>query len=114
MARTNRTPRSSREIGEEIAKLQSELEKARQAEKAEVVAKIRVAVEHYGITAAEIFSATGKSSRKAKAGVKPKAKVAAPVKFKDDAGNTWSGFGRKPKWFADLIAAGKTEDELRA
>lgn len=114
MARTKRTSRSSQEIGEEIAKLQSEMEKARQAEKAEVVAKIKVAVEHYGITAADIFSATGKSGRKAKAGVKPKAKVAAPVKFKDDAGNTWSGHGRKPKWLADLIAAGKTEDELRA
>lgn len=112
MARTKRT---SQQIGEEIARLQSEMEKAREVEKAEVVAKIKVAVEHYGITAADIgFSALGKTSPKPKAGVKPKAKTAAPAKFKDDAGHTWSGYGRKPKWLIDLLAAGKTEDKLRA
>ena len=25
---------------------------------------------------------------------------------------TWSGRGRKPRWFVDALAAGKTEDDL--
>ena len=38
---------------------------------------------------------------------------AAPVpKFRDDAGNTWSGRGPKPGWFKAAIAAGKTAEEL--
>ena len=31
-----------------------------------------------------------------------------------DAGQTWSGRGRQPKWVADALAAGKTLDQLRA
>lgn len=116
MARTKRSARTSQEIGEEIAKLQSELERARQDEKAEVIAKMKVAVAHYGITAADMgFTSAGKRALKAngaKGAIKPK-KAAAPAKFKDDAGNSWSGFGRKPKWYVDALAAGKTADELR-
>lgn len=115
------TKRTSQQIGEEIAKLQTEMEKALAAEKADVVAKIKTAVAHYGITAAEIglgSAGKGKSAAKAKGGskakVKAKVKAEPRVKYKDDAGNVWSGYGPKPKWFVDALAAGKTADELRA
>ena len=29
-----------------------------------------------------------------------------------NASETWSGRGRKPKWFAEALAAGKTPDDL--
>jgi DNA-binding protein H-NS len=46
---------------------------------------------------------------------KPAVKKAAPVvKFKDDAGHTWSGMGPKPKWLKDALDAGKTLQELTA
>lgn len=116
------TKRTSQQISEEIAKLQTEMEKALAAEKADVVAKIKVAVAHYGITAAEIGLAPvggkGKRAAKAQGNAKPKVpakdKPAPRVKYKDDAGNAWSGYGPKPKWFVDALAAGKTADELRA
>jgi DNA-binding protein H-NS len=36
------------------------------------------------------------------------------AKFKDDAGNAWSGRGPRPAWFKKAIAAGKTPEELTA
>ena len=41
-------------------------------------------------------------------------KAPAVVKYKDDTGHTWSGFGPKPGWFKDALAAGKTLEELAA
>ena len=32
----------------------------------------------------------------------------------DDAGHTWSGFGPKPGWFKQALAAGKTPESLAA
>ena len=57
--------------------------------------------------------------RKARTGV-AKAKdsktqrAAGRIKYKDDAGHTWSGYGPKPKWFTEALASGKTEADLRA
>ena len=42
------------------------------------------------------------------------AKKVLPPKFKDDAGNTWSGRGSQPRWLKDALAAGKKLEELRA
>lgn len=112
MARNKRT---LKEINEEIAKLQAEADSLREAEKAEVVARIKEAVVFYGITAADIgFSASGGKGRKAKGGVKSTAGTATRMKYKDGAGRTWSGHGRKPQWFIDAMNSGKTEADLRA
>ncbi|WP_062762100.1 H-NS family nucleoid-associated regulatory protein [Falsirhodobacter sp. alg1] len=44
----------------------------------------------------------------------PRKRAPATVKFAnpDDPNETWSGRGRKPRWFTDAIAAGKTRDEM--
>lgn len=44
----------------------------------------------------------------------PKSKSKLPPKFAnpDDPSQTWSGRGRKPQWFNDAIASGKSEEEL--
>ncbi|CAN7319946.1 MULTISPECIES: H-NS family nucleoid-associated regulatory protein [unclassified Variovorax] len=41
-----------------------------------------------------------------------KAKRAAKVRYKDDAGNSWSGFGPKPKWLKAALDAGKSLEDL--
>jgi DNA-binding protein H-NS len=41
-----------------------------------------------------------------------KAKRTAKIRYKDDAGNSWSGFGPKPGWLKAALAAGKSLDEL--
>lgn len=115
------------DIDHEIARLRQRAEEIREAEKAGVIARIQEAVDYYGITAKEIhFSRKvagraapadgagglqdrrgGKSQRVARAS-------AGRTKYKDEAGNTWSGFGRKPRWFIAALEAGKTEADLRA
>lgn len=117
--------RTTQEIDAEIARLQKEREHLREAEKAGVVDRMKEAIAYYGITAADLgLDATKRKARtgavKAKAKAKAKAKdsetqrVAGRIKYKDDAGHTWSGYGPKPKWFTEALASGKTEADLRA
>ena len=53
----------------------------------------------------EVKPSTAKSS--------PKKRV-SKVSYKDGAGNSWSGFGPRPKWLKDLLESGRTLEELAA
>lgn len=110
-----------KEIDAEIAKLQHQANEIRESEKAEVIARMKDAVAYYGITASDL--GLGSAARKGNKAVKSDKAAetagktkrgAGRIKFKDDAGNSWSGFGPKPKWFTEALASGKTADELRA
>ncbi|GAO20231.1 histone family protein nucleoid-structuring protein H-NS [Alicycliphilus sp. B1] len=115
MARTNLT---LKEIDAEIAKLQQQASEIRDTEKASVIARMKEAIAYYGITASDLdLGKDGRKGRKpGKASATPvqSARGAGRVKFKDDAGHSWSGFGPKPKWFTEALASGKTADDLRA
>jgi len=106
-----------KDIDKEIAKLKNQADEIRKAEKAEVVARIKEAVAYYGITAEDLGlgNASKRTVRKADGKPAKKAKPAAGrIKYKDDAGHTWSGFGRKPRWFTEALVSGKAEADLRA
>lgn len=90
-----------------------------------MVAKIKDAIAHYGLTAADLgLSAAGSKAPRAlkaakpgrKPGRQPGAKTAgkptSPGKFTDGQGRTWSGIGKRPDWFKAALAAGKTAEEL--
>ena len=113
-------------LNAQIAALQSRADALRRKEVAEVVAKIKDAIAHYGLTAADLGLATGArkcaklpvaggdkppSKRRKTPGPKPTART---VKFKDDHGNTWGGLGKRPAWFKAALALGKTPEELLA
>ena len=113
-------------LNAQIAALQVQADALRKQEVAEVVAKIKDAIAHYGLTAADLGLATGarKNAKlpaagggkqagkgRKKAGPKPSART---VKFKDDQGNTWGGMGKRPAWFKAALASGKTPEELLA
>ena len=113
-------------LNAQIAALQAQADALRKKEVAEVVAKIKDAIAHYGLTAADLGLATGArnnakspaaggdkpaSKLRKKAGTKPSART---VKFKDDNGNTWGGMGKRPAWFKAALASGKTPEELLA
>lgn len=128
------------ELTRRIQALEAEREKARQREVAGVIGKIKVAIEHYGITAAQLGFGAGASgaaavaeaarpkralrrARSAKPGKPARASAAAgsgsgpmyktAIRFADGQGNGWSGFGPKPKWFKEALAAGRSEADLR-
>jgi DNA-binding protein H-NS len=113
-------------LNAQIAALQVQAEVLRKKEMAEVIAKVKDAIAHYGLTETDLgfgkpARQVGKSS--AAVGGKPgkkgrKSAVSkAPtktVKFKDDQGHTWGGMGKRPDWFKAALAAGKTPEDLLA
>jgi DNA-binding protein H-NS len=113
-------------LNAQIAALQAQADALRKKEVAEVIAKVKDAVAHYGLTVADLGfdKATGKVGKSsATVSGKParegrKKAVAMPpakaVKFKDDQGHTWGGIGKRPDWFKAALAAGKTPEDLLA
>ena len=123
---TKKSGRTLDALNAQIAALQAQADALRKKEVAEVVAKIKDAIAHYGLTAADLGLATGArrnaklsaaggakpaSKRRKQAGPKPSART---VKFKDDHGNTWGGIGKRPAWFKAVLASGKTPEDLLA
>lgn len=70
--------------------------------KKDALAAAEAAARELGFSLAELSNDTG--------GVKP----ASAPKFQhpENASLTWSGRGRKPKWFVEAMDAGKTADDL--
>lgn len=111
--------KSYQQILKQIENLKAEAEKARRDEIGGVVARIREAIEHYGLTASDLGLVT-----KAKPGPKPggevkrkKRKASAPkaagvVKYSNGAGGTWAGRGKRPQWLRDALASGKELSEF--
>ena len=118
---TKKTGPTLAELNAQIAELQAQAEALSTKEVAEVVARIRDAIVHYGLTAADLglgsaktktpkgaaVVATAKSKGKA-AGKKP----ARIIKYSDGQGGSWSGIGKRPTWFKDALAAGKKPEDL--
>jgi DNA-binding protein H-NS len=51
----------------------------------------------------------GSPAKRRKAGGKKRGGV---PRYRDEAGTTWTGVGRKPQWFLDALAAGKKPEEM--
>lgn len=108
-------------LNAQIAELQAQAEALRAEEVAGVVARIRDAIAHYGLTAADLGLA-GKQTRAAKgagagvsasAGKRARKKSTKAVKYADGQGNTWIGVGKRPNWFNEALASGKKPEDLR-
>lgn len=113
-------------INAQIAALQAEAEAIRKKELGEVVAKIKDAIAHYGLTASDLGLTTSrpraaktrlaskqrrKPGRKS-AGAARTAKSPRAAKYTDGQGHTWSGIGKRPAWFKAALAEGKKAEEL--
>lgn len=115
---------TSAELLKQSEALRRQAEELKRKEIPEVVGRIKEAIAHYGLTAADLglVAAPRKAAKKVRAGAGPSestarnkpAKKATAIKYRDSTGHTWSGRGPKPKWFKDALAAGATEESLRA
>ncbi len=92
------------QVERQIAALQAKAEKLKQQEVGEVVAKIKKAIEAYGITAQELFGKAVAAKTKAAA---TKTKSAGVPKYSDGNGNVWGGMGPRPQWLRDALSGGK-------
>jgi len=91
----------------ELKKMQKDVAKAistvEDRQKAEARAKVEALARELGYSLAELVGSETKSSR---------ASVAAKYRHPENPAVTWSGRGRKPQWFVEALAAGKTAGEL--
>lgn len=91
----------------ELQKLQKEIARAigtaEQRQKAEAREQVEALAGKLGYTLAEL----------ARGARKPKRRAAAPkYRHPENPALTWSGRGRKPQWFAEALAAGKTVEDM--
>jgi DNA-binding protein H-NS len=119
--------RELQSVLKQIEQLQRRADALRAREKSDVVGRIKEAIAHYKITPDELFGTAAKGRKRASAKpasrVKPvaekapakkttqKKKPGAPI-YTDGTGLTWTGRGPKPGWFKDLLAVGKTPEDL--
>ena len=114
------------QINEQIDKLQKQAAVLKAKEVPGVIARIKEAIEHYGLTAADLgfTGLTVKEVKTVKAAspvvtvVAKKArknaakKTTGVIRYRDDAGHTWTGNGKRPNWYLAAIEAGKTPESL--
>lgn len=107
------------QVLKQIDALSKEAERLKRKEIDGVIARIKEAIDAYGLTASDLGLGArigrppgSKSNGKKKAAKGAKAVVratpkAVKVRFRDDAGNTWIGRGPRPQWIQDALTAGK-------
>lgn len=80
-----------RQLTEQLAKVQAQMEAAREKELSATIDQIKAQIAEYGITAEELgFTSKRTTSRKT---------GGLPPKYRDPkTGATWSGRGRAPAW----------------
>jgi len=100
------------EIQAKIAALQKEADAALAEEVSGVVERIRVAIAHYGLTAEHLFGKTTKTQKTGRVSKAPAQKKQGRATYSDGKGNSWGGWGKRPTWLRDALAAGKTLEDF--
>lgn len=109
------------DIEAQIEQLKKQAEELRAAEVEGVVSRIKEAISHYGLTAQQLGFGSGKRGDPSTAPAAPAAKTTSKKtasrkpsvpKYADGSGRTWTGHGKRPGWFKDALAAGKSPEEL--
>lgn len=106
-------------INAQIAALQAQADALRKKEVSGVVAKIKDAIAHYGLTIADLGlgkpvnkpAKVPKTAKKIRKGPALGKSGRAP-KYQDDQGHTWGGMGKRPDWFKAALASGKSAEDL--
>jgi DNA-binding protein H-NS len=91
----------------ELKNLKAQVEKAistfESRKKKEALSQLEEKARELGFSLAELTGATA---------VRKRAPAAAKFANPENASDTWSGRGRKPRWFVAALAAGKSPDDL--
>lgn len=100
---------SIQELLEQKAALEAQIAQMQKAARADAIAKVKALMSEYGLTAEDLAQGA-RAPRKASAeGASSKV---AP-KYRNEAGDTWTGRGLKPKWLTAALASGKTLDDFK-
>jgi len=96
-----------KQLQKQIEQLQRQADALRDTEVKGVIDRIKVAIAHYGLTAAHL----GLDSMPRKATEK---KAKSSAQFSDGAGNAWSGRGPRPRWLREALASGRSIEEFKS
>jgi DNA-binding protein H-NS len=99
------------DIQAQIARLQAEADALRAREMADVIGRIREAMDHYGLTIADLGLAAPRG-RRAEGTTARKSRPAAAPKYGDGQGNVWGGRGPRPAWLREALAQGHALEEF--
>lgn len=111
------------QIQEQIAELQRDADEIKSVEVRKVIAQIKEAIAHYGLTASGLgfiaagAPAGGSTTKAGKGAGRLAAKSSKPgfarvAKYADANGNTGVGIGNRPQWLRDALAQGKQLSEF--
>ena len=102
---------SINELLAQKAELERQIAEQTRAERASAVSQIKTLMSTYGLTPGDIVTDSAKVAKSpGKEKSTPRATVAP--KYRDDAGNTWTGRGLKPRWLTTALAAGATLEQF--
>ena len=113
-------PKSLSQVTAQIEKLQREAKTLKEREVKVVIARIKEAIGHYGLTASDLGLTGSRSAKRGTAAkaagkkrAKPGARKATGVpKYQSPDGRTWTGHGRAPNWYKEALAAGSAAESL--
>ena len=100
----------------QAAALEAQVAQHKLAARAGVLAQAKALIAEHGFSAAELGVKPGKAGRPAKAPgdsrSHPSAGKKVAVKFRDAAGNSWTGRGVKPRWLSLAMSNGASLDSF--
>src|SRR4051812_29480464 len=110
------------QLQKQIEQLQRQADALRADETKGVIDRIKVAIEHYSLTAEQLGFGAAKSAGSTtaltsapapKQAVAGKSKGKGKARFSDKMGNAWSGRGPRPGWLRTALEAGHHINEFR-
>lgn len=85
----------------------------RAKEKPAAIERIKAEIAKYELTAEDLGLSTSTGSKKDKTTSTGAKGTAGKPKYRNpDTGQTWSGHGKRPRWYADGLNSGKTESDF--
>ena len=117
--------KSLAQIQNQIAKLEKQAQALKAKEAKGVIARIKEAIAHYGLTAEDLGLASARGRKPGRPAGMPTAKAVGKgrkaggakktvgvIKYRDDAGNEWTGRGKRPNWYKAALAAGRSAESM--
>ncbi len=86
------------------AEIERRINETKRNERQSAIGKVRALMAEYGISVDDLGGKMSGNGRK-KAGTTGRK---AAVKYRDAAGNTWSGRGLQPRWLREALSTGKS------
>lgn len=98
-------------LEKQAADLEKQLQDARRAERAGVIAQIKSLLTEHGLTVADLGLKPGKPAAGTGGSASAGRKV-APKYRNAQTGETWTGRGLQPKWVQAAVASGKKLEDF--